>query len=71
MADNNENKVLNVPHLRFPEFTGEWKMATFGDIAKGFDYGMNAAAKSFDGNNKYICMMMLFLQMENWRIVIS
>ena len=29
-------------------------MATFGDIAKGFDYGMNAAAKSFDGNNKYI-----------------
>ena len=44
----------NVPHLRFPEFSGEWKMATFGDIAKGFDYGMNAAAKSFDGNNKYI-----------------
>ncbi|SEA66832.1 type I restriction enzyme, S subunit [Bacteroides xylanisolvens] len=40
--------------MRFPEFTGEWKMATFGDIAKGFDYGMNAAAKSFDGNNKYI-----------------
>ena len=40
--------------MRFPEFSGEWKMATFGDIAKGFDYGMNAAAKSFDGNNKYI-----------------
>ena len=52
--DNKEKEVLNVPHLRFPEFTGEWKMATFGDIAKGFDYGMNAAAKSFDGNNKYI-----------------
>ena len=54
MENNNDNKVLNVPHLRFPEFSGEWKMATFGDIAKGFDYGMNAAAKSFDGNNKYI-----------------
>ena len=40
--------------MRFPEFSGEWKMATFGDIAKGFDYGMNAAAESFDGNNKYI-----------------
>ena len=40
--------------MRFPEFSGEWEMATFGDIAKGFDYGMNAAAKSFDGNNKYI-----------------
>ena len=54
MATNNNDKTLNVPHLRFPEFSGEWKMATFGDIAKGFDYGMNAAAKSFDGNNKYI-----------------
>ena len=52
--DNKDKKILNVPHLRFPEFSGEWKMATFGDIAKGFDYGMNAAAKSFDGNNKYI-----------------
>ena len=25
MATNNNNKALNVPHLRFPEFTGEWK----------------------------------------------
>ena len=25
MANNNENKVLNVPHLRFPEFNGEWE----------------------------------------------
>ena len=28
MADNNENKVLNVPHLRFPEFSGEWNKYT-------------------------------------------
>mgnify|MGYP007113544068 CR=1 FL=1 len=28
MADNNENKVLNVPHLRFPEFSGEWEEHT-------------------------------------------
>ena len=40
--------------MRFPEFTEEWEKVTLGDIAKGFDYGMNAAAKSFDGNNKYI-----------------
>ena len=26
----------------------------FGDIATGFDYGMNAAAKNYDGVNKYI-----------------
>ena len=25
MATDNKNKVLNVPHLRFPEFSGEWE----------------------------------------------
>ena len=34
MADNNENKVLNVPHLRFPEFTEEWKETKLGKIAE-------------------------------------
>ena len=33
MANNNENKVLNVPHLRFPEFSGEWEMVSLQDIA--------------------------------------
>ena len=51
---NNEHKKLNVPNLRFPEFEGEWKKTKFGDIATGFDYGMNAAAKNYDGVNKYI-----------------
>ena len=40
--------------MRFPEFSGEWEKCKFGDIATGFDYGMNAAAKPFDGENKYI-----------------
>ena len=44
----------NVPNLRFPEFQGEWEKTTFGEIATGFDYGMNAAAKPYDGENKYI-----------------
>lgn len=44
----------NVPALRFPEFTEEWEKCKFGDIATGFDYGMNAAAKPYDGQNKYI-----------------
>ena len=34
MADNNENKVLNVPHLRFPEFSGEWKRVELKDVAE-------------------------------------
>lgn len=51
---NNKHKKLNVPNLRFPEFKGEWEKTKFGDIATGFDYGMNAAAKNYDGVNKYI-----------------
>ena len=46
--------MSDVPHLRFPEFSGEWEKCKLGDIATGFDYGMNAAAKPFDGENKYI-----------------
>ena len=54
MANNNDNKILNVPALRFPEFMEEWEKCKFGEIATGFDYGMNAAAKPYDGQNKYI-----------------
>ncbi|WP_288744801.1 restriction endonuclease subunit S [uncultured Bacteroides sp.] len=30
--DNKDKKVLNVPHLRFPEFTEEWERTTVGNI---------------------------------------
>ena len=30
MADNKDKKVLKVPHLRFPEFSGEWECSTIG-----------------------------------------
>ena len=46
--------MCDVPALRFSEFTEEWKKCKFGEIATGFDYGMNAAAKPYDGQNKYI-----------------
>ncbi len=32
MPNNNENKVLNVPNLRFPEFSGEWEKCTIGEL---------------------------------------
>ena len=54
MTIKNEHNKINVPNLRFPEFQGEWEKCKFGDIATGFDYGMNAAAKNYDGVNKYI-----------------
>ena len=34
MATDNKNKVLNVPHLRFPEFCGEWEETTLGKISE-------------------------------------
>ena len=32
MATENNNKTLNVPNLRFPEFSGEWERKKLGDI---------------------------------------
>ena len=34
MATNKNDKTLNVPHLRFPEFTGEWEKKSLGLIAE-------------------------------------
>ena len=31
--DNKDKKILNVPHLRVPEFSGEWEMVSLQDIA--------------------------------------
>ena len=33
MANNNNKDKCNVPHLRFPEFSGEWKKCTIGELA--------------------------------------
>lgn len=32
MADNKDKKVLNVPPLRFPEFSGEWEKCKVSDL---------------------------------------
>ena len=34
---NNEQKKLNVPNLRFPEFQGEWEKCILGDITENFN----------------------------------
>ena len=34
MVTNKEQNKLNVPHLRFPEFHGEWEKCKLGDIAE-------------------------------------
>ncbi len=42
------------PKLRFPEFKGGWVEKTLGEVSSDGMYGLNAAAKDFDGINKYI-----------------
>lgn len=40
MAADKQDKVLNVPNLRFPEFSGEWNTDIIGNVAplqRGFD----------------------------------
>ena len=45
---------MNNPKIRFEGHTDAWEQRKFGDIAISFEYGLNAAAKEFDGVNKYI-----------------
>jgi len=42
------------PELRFFGFTNDWEQRKLGELAATFGYGLNAAAKSFDGRHKYI-----------------
>lgn len=44
----------NVPEIRFDGFSGDWKECELGEVAEAFEYGLNAAAKEFDGKNKYL-----------------
>ena len=44
----------NVPAIRFAGFTDPWEQRKLGDVASSFDYGLNAAATEYDGQNKYL-----------------
>jgi type I restriction enzyme S subunit len=43
-----------VPEIRFSGFTDAWEQRKLCDVSSTFDYGLNAAAIKFDGENKYI-----------------
>ena len=44
----------NVPEIRFKGFTDAWEQRKLGELSSSFEYGLNAAAKEYDGENKYI-----------------
>ena len=56
MTDNNENKVLNVPPLRFPEFSGEWEEHTLSEYLE-FKNGLNPDAKRIGQGLPFISVM--------------
>ncbi|MFS3032444.1 restriction endonuclease subunit S [Bacteroides ovatus] len=56
MANNNNTKNLNVPNLRFPEFSGEWEIYPLTDFMS-FKNGMNPDAKRFGRGTKFISVM--------------
>ena len=52
MAEQHEKAL--VPQIRFTGFTDPWEQRKLGEVASGFEYGLNAAASDFDGEKKYL-----------------
>lgn len=48
------NKEKRIPEIRFAGFTDDWEQCKLEDLAESFNYGLNASAMEFDGENKYI-----------------
>ena len=46
--------MANTPKIRFEGFTDDWEERKLGELSASFEYGLNAAATEFDGENKYI-----------------
>ena len=44
----------HIPEIRFKGFTDAWEQRKLGECMNSFAYGLNAAAKNYDGMHKYI-----------------
>jgi sau1hsdS1 len=58
MQMNIEWKILmnnfKIPKIRFMNFNDKWNYKTLDEISNSIEYGINAPAKDFDGNHKYL-----------------
>lgn len=45
---------MDKPKIRFKGYTDAWEQRKLSELSDSFEYGLNAAAKEFDGENKYI-----------------
>ena len=48
------NAGQSFPEIRLDGFEGEWEKVKLKDVTESIEYGLNASAKEFDGENKYI-----------------
>ena len=68
MATENNNKNLNVPNLRFPEFSGEWTKTTLGKIGETFNGLTGKSGSDFGQGSPYITYKSIF---DNSKIDLS
>ena len=66
MADNNENKVLNVPHLRFPKFSGEWERKRLKDVCNIRTGNKNTQDKSDNGIYPFYVRSQIVERINSW-----
>ena len=45
---------FKIPKIRFMNFNDKWNYKTLDEISNSIEYGINAPAKDFDGNHKYL-----------------
>ena len=69
MADNKDKKVLNVPALRFPEFTEEWEsvLAEFWWCAK---FNLNTSEYQCNRISKGGCLIIEYTTVSKKGLVV-
>ena len=63
---NNEQKKLNVPNLRFPEFQGEWKKCKFKDVCSTSTGNKNTQDKTDDGFYPFYVRSQTVERINSW-----
>ena len=63
---DNEQKTLNVPNLRFPEFEGEWKKCKLGDVCNTSTGNKNTQDKTDNGIYPFYVRSQTVERINSW-----
>ena len=66
MADNKENRIPNVPPLRFPGFSEEWERKRFRDVCNITTGNKNTQDKSDDGIYPFYVRSQIVERINSW-----